>query len=167
MPRVRFLVPVIALALAAAGCSAGSSAGSASVAPSSTSSVAAPSAGPTASPLVAPTATHSPTPRATPPAKPTAAPTARPTKAPSVATRRAVSIANFSFGPGTLVIPVGATVTWTNHDMTDHTVTADIGLFASGSLASGAAFSHTFRTAGSFPYHCSIHPYMTGTITVR
>ena len=51
--------------------------------------------------------------------------------------------------------------------MTDHTVTADSGLFGGGSLAPGAAFSHTFRAAGTFRYHCSIHTYMTGTITVR
>jgi len=167
MRRVRFLVPVIALALVAVGCSAGSSAGSGSVAPSSTSSVALLTAGPTATPLVAPTASPSPTPAATRSATPSPVPTTRPTKAPPVATRHAVSIANFSFGPATLVIPVGATVTWTNHDMTDHTVTADTGPFVSGTLAPGAAFSHTFRTAGTFRYHCSIHTYMTGTIAVR
>jgi len=48
-----------------------------------------------------------------------------------------------------------------------HTVTANGASFASGTIANGASFSHTFGVAGSFPYHCSIHAFMTGTVTVN
>jgi len=78
----------------------------------------------------------------------------------------AVSIANFAFQPASLQVAVGATVTWTNADSTAHTVTSDTGAFDSGSLAPGASFSQTFTTAGTFTYHCQIHPFMTATIVV-
>ena len=57
-------------------------------------------------------------------------------------------------------------MTWTNSGAATHTVTADNGAFDSGRLASGATFSQTFDTAGTFTYHCEIHPQMTGTIVV-
>jgi plastocyanin len=78
----------------------------------------------------------------------------------------AVMIQNFSFQPGTLTVPVGATVNWTNTDSTEHTVTSDSGLFDSGALSQNGTFSHTFASAGSFTYHCAIHTNMTGTINV-
>lgn len=83
-----------------------------------------------------------------------------------------VSIQNNAFSPGTLTVPVGTTVTWTNHDGIAHTVTAGTpgspsGAFSSGNLAGNATFSHTFSAAGSFPYFCSIHTGMRGTITVQ
>jgi plastocyanin len=78
----------------------------------------------------------------------------------------AVTIANFAFGPASISVPVGSTVTWTNQDSTNHTVTADDGSFDSGPLAPGATFSQTFDTAGTFTYHCAIHSSMKGTITV-
>jgi plastocyanin len=78
----------------------------------------------------------------------------------------AVSIANFAFQPASLQVAVGATVTWTNADSTAHTVTSDTGAFDSGPLAPGASFSQTFTTAGTFTYHCQIHPFMTATIVV-
>jgi plastocyanin len=78
-----------------------------------------------------------------------------------------VSIANFSFTPATLSISVGTTVTWTNTDSVTHTVTADQGTFDSSNLSPGTTFSFTFSQAGSYPYHCSIHPSMMGTILVK
>jgi len=78
-----------------------------------------------------------------------------------------VAIQNLAFQPGTLTVPVGTTVTWTNNDSTQHTVTADDGSFDSGVLQQGATFSQTFTTAGTFSYHCNIHSSMTGTITVQ
>jgi plastocyanin len=78
----------------------------------------------------------------------------------------AVSIVDFAFEPASLEVPVGTTVTWTNAGAAPHTVTADDGAFDSGELAPGASFSQTFDTAGSFAYHCEIHPDMTGTIVV-
>lgn len=79
----------------------------------------------------------------------------------------AVTIQNFAFGPQSLSVAVGTTVTWTNADSTSHTATADDGSFDSKSIAAGATFSQTFDTAGTFAYHCSIHPNMTGTIEVK
>ena len=77
-----------------------------------------------------------------------------------------VSIVDFAFQPASVEVPVGGTVTWTNTGAAPHTATADGGAFDSGQLAPGAAFSQTFTAACSFPYHCNIHPDMTGTVNV-
>jgi len=78
-----------------------------------------------------------------------------------------VSVADFSFTPSSLTITSGSTVTWKNDGNVTHTATADGAEFDSGNLASGASFSHTFSTKGTFTYHCAIHASMTGTITVQ
>ncbi|HEY6748582.1 MAG TPA: plastocyanin/azurin family copper-binding protein [Mycobacteriales bacterium] len=78
-----------------------------------------------------------------------------------------VVIDNFMFMPATLTVPVGTTVTWKFDDSTDHTVTADDKSFSSPPTSGGRTFTHTFSTAGTVKYHCSIHPFMTGTIVVR
>ena len=79
----------------------------------------------------------------------------------------AVAIANFAFSPTSLTVKAGDTVTWTNQDSTAHTVTADDGSFDSKNVAAGASFSQTFATAGTFAYHCTIHPTMTATVVVQ
>lgn len=79
----------------------------------------------------------------------------------------AVTIANFAFGPESLTIAVGDSVTWTNQDSAGHTVTADDGSFKSGTLATGDTFSQTFSAAGTYAYHCAIHPKMKATIVVQ
>jgi plastocyanin len=86
--------------------------------------------------------------------------------APAGAAAGAVTIKNFSFNPGNLSVSVGQTVTWTNSDTTDHTVTADDSSFDSGHVATGTTFQQTFTKAGTFTYHCKIHPSMKATITV-
>ena len=58
-------------------------------------------------------------------------------------------------------------VIWRNGDGTTHTVTADDGLFDSGNIAAGGSFSYAFPGTGIFPYHCKIHPTMTGIIDVN
>ncbi len=79
----------------------------------------------------------------------------------------AVNIASFAFSPANKTIKVGDKVTWTNNDNTAHTVTSDDdGFTSSGNLAQGAKYEFTFTVAGSYPYHCALHPAMTGTITV-
>jgi plastocyanin len=78
----------------------------------------------------------------------------------------AVTIVDFAFQPASLEVPAGSTVTWTNSDAATHTVTDDSGAFDSGRLAPGASFSQTLDTAGTFTYHCEIHPQMVGTIVV-
>ena len=88
--------------------------------------------------------------------------------APARATKTEVIIGNFSFSPKTLTVPVGATVTWTNHDKVPHLVTtADNRFQKSPVLKAGQSFSNTFATAGTYSYFCSIHPQMTGKIIVR
>lgn len=78
----------------------------------------------------------------------------------------AVTIAGFAFDPTTITVQVGDSVTWTNQDSTAHTATAN-GAFDTGNIANGASKSITFATAGTFAYHCTIHPTMTGTVVVQ
>jgi len=77
-----------------------------------------------------------------------------------------VTLQNMAFNPSTLNVQVGATVTWVNKDSATHNVVSDSGVFDSGNLANGQSYNYTFNQAGSFPYHCSIHPSMKGTIVV-
>jgi plastocyanin len=77
-----------------------------------------------------------------------------------------VKIAGFAFAPLSITVKAGTTVTWVNQDTMPHTVTADDGSFDSGSLAQGATFSQTFTKAGTYPYHCTFHSSMHGTVTV-
>ena len=88
--------------------------------------------------------------------------------APAKATKTEVVIGNYSFSPKTLTVPVGATVTWTNHDKVPHLVTTANNQFQkSPVLKAGQSFSNTFATAGTYSYFCSIHPQMTGKIIVK
>lgn len=78
-----------------------------------------------------------------------------------------VDIRNMSFSPSSITVKVGITVKWTNNDNTIHTATSNDGTtFNSGNVAIGSSFSFTPTMAGTFPYHCSIHPGMTGTLVV-
>jgi plastocyanin len=78
----------------------------------------------------------------------------------------AVEMKGLAFDPTTLTVPTGSKVTWSNNDTTAHTVTFDDGSADSGNLAVGATFDHTFAAAGTFAYHCTIHSFMKGTVTV-
>jgi plastocyanin len=78
-----------------------------------------------------------------------------------------VSIHNFAFGPARLEVSRGTRLIWTNTDSDPHTVTSDKSLWASEALDTGNRFARVFKTAGTFPYHCSIHPFMHGTIIVK
>ena len=80
-----------------------------------------------------------------------------------------VKIDNFSFGPAALTVPIGTTVTWVNRDDIPHTVvsTDDPKTFKSKVLDTDEKFSFTFSKAGTYPYFCSIHPKMTGKVTVQ
>jgi len=73
---------------------------------------------------------------------------------------------DMGFDPAAKSINKGDTVVWTNQMSFDHTVTADEGGFDSKHIKAGKTFTHTFNAAGSFPYHCEIHTFMKGTITV-
>jgi plastocyanin len=78
-----------------------------------------------------------------------------------------VLVDNFSFTPATAAVPVGTTVTWTNHDDIPHTVVSPEQKFKSPVLDTDDTFSHTFDAAGTYKYYCSIHPRMTGQVVVR
>jgi plastocyanin len=78
-----------------------------------------------------------------------------------------VKIDNFSFGPETLTVAVGTTVTWTNRDDIPHTVVSTDGVFKSKVRDTDEQFAYTFAKAGTYPYYCSVHPKMTGKIVVQ
>jgi plastocyanin len=77
-----------------------------------------------------------------------------------------ITIDGFAFAPATLTVSAGNSVTWVNRDEEPHTVVAGDGSFHSPGMGTGATFSHTFSTAGTFDYVCSIHPMMRGTVVV-
>jgi plastocyanin len=80
-----------------------------------------------------------------------------------------VNIASFAFSPAAITISQETTVIWTNNDPTTHTVTSTAGpvSFNSGAIASGGTYSLKFSTTGSYTYKCSIHPSMTGSVTIN
>ena len=78
-----------------------------------------------------------------------------------------VKVDNFSFGPANLTVAVGTTVTWTNRDDIPHTVVSTDKVFKSKVLDTDEKFSFTFSKAGTYPYFCSIHPKMTGSVVVQ
>jgi plastocyanin len=78
-----------------------------------------------------------------------------------------VNIDNFVFGPQTITVPVGATVTWTNKDDIPHTSVSTEGVFKSKVLDTDEKFSYTFTKAGTYSYYCTIHPKMTGRVVVQ
>jgi plastocyanin len=73
-----------------------------------------------------------------------------------------------SYSPNPAIVKVGQTVAWKNADGLPHTATADAGGFDTGTIGAGATSrAITMTTAGTFPYHCTIHGFMmTGTLTV-
>ncbi len=72
-----------------------------------------------------------------------------------------------SFSPSPVTVKAGQTVAWHNNDVISHTATADNGSFDTGVIAPGSTSNPiTMSAAGTFGYHCSIHPSMVGTVTV-
>lgn len=78
----------------------------------------------------------------------------------------AITIRNFAFGPHVVTVKLGTTVHWANRDTEAHTVTSDTGAFSSPVLQPGAGYSFTFTKSGTYAYHCTIHPFMTGKVVV-
>jgi len=77
-----------------------------------------------------------------------------------------IDIKDFAFQPATATEEIGTTITWTNQDSVEHTVTFDdLSLnIDSGSIAPGGTFTATLQLAGTYKYHCTIHSFMKGTI---
>jgi len=84
--------------------------------------------------------------------------------APPAPKTAAVTLANKAFSPSSVTIAVGGTVTWTNNDGA-HNVTANGGAFKSPTFSTGT-FKFTFAKAGTYPYNCTLHGGMNGTVTV-
>jgi amicyanin len=85
----------------------------------------------------------------------------------SAVATNAVTISNYAFSPASIKIKVGTTVTWTNQDPVEHTVTVNSGSGPMSMLiARGQSFSYTFKQAGTYSYHCTPHPYMKATVIV-
>lgn len=77
-----------------------------------------------------------------------------------------VTIENYAFSPAEITVKAGDMVVWENKDSTEHTVTSDTGSFDSGLFGKGLKFEKVFGSAGTFHYHCTPHPQMTGVVTV-
>ena len=105
------------------------------------------------------------TPSSTP--SPTPAPTTGGTSSAVSIPAGAEVLGNRAFMPDNLEVAAGSTVTWTNTDSVSHTSTSDGSGWNSGIIAPGQQFSFTPQAAGTFSYHCAIHPGMVGTVTVR
>ncbi len=113
--------------------------------------------------------TTSPTPTPTPTPTPAPAPSPAPISAAASVTivNGASDLSTTAYSPNPLNVAVGTTVTWRNNDSTTHDSTALNGSFATGTIAPGGSASVTFNSAGTFPYRCTIHPGMVGTVTVQ
>lgn len=77
-----------------------------------------------------------------------------------------ITINDFTFATPDSV-PAGTTVTVVNEDSASHTWTSTEGTFDSGTLATGEDFSFEFAEPGTYAFACSIHPTMTGSLTVE
>ncbi|MFE0258292.1 plastocyanin/azurin family copper-binding protein [Streptomyces sp. NPDC059010] len=80
-----------------------------------------------------------------------------------------IVMSGYAFGPRSLTITVGDTVTWTNQDTAPHDVKTTSGpaSFHSPMLNKGGTWSYTFTTAGTYSYVCTVHPGMTAQIVVK
>jgi len=79
----------------------------------------------------------------------------------------AQALGNRAYAPDELDVAIGTSVTWVNTDSIAHTSTSNASGWDSGIVAPGGAFSFTFQNAGTFQYHCAIHPGMIGTVVVQ
>lgn len=112
-------------------------------------------------------ATNPPTATTAPTDTPSPAPTNTPAPTGPQVAISIIGSGTYAFDPASKSVKVGTTVTWTNNSSAPHTVTSDTGPDSfDGQVSSGDKFSFTFTKAGTYTYHCSIHPYMHGTITV-
>lgn len=102
------------------------------------------------------------------PSSPSQMPPVTPPDGPSITIPvGAEGLGNRAYIPADLDVAVGTTVTWINGDAIPHTSTSDAPGWNSGIVAPGGRYSSTFQTAGTFPYHCSLHPGMVGSVVVR
>ena len=84
-----------------------------------------------------------------------------------VAGETIVAIQGMKYVPATVTVAPGSTVRWVNRDSMEHTVTSTEGKWDSGTIRPGETWSRRFDEPGSYPYVCTPHPFMTGTVVVR
>jgi len=82
---------------------------------------------------------------------------------PSVAS---ITISGFAFSPATVTVSPGQAITFTNADAVTHTTTSVAGAWDSGFITPGGSYPLTLQQPGTYTYHCSIHPFMQGTVVV-
>ena len=78
-----------------------------------------------------------------------------------------VNIEGNAYSPDPVTASVGDAIQWTNGDSVPHTATLDEGDCGTEMIAAGATLGLTFNAAGTYTYHCTVHPEMTGTIEVQ
>lgn len=79
-----------------------------------------------------------------------------------------VTIKNFAFSPSDFTVTPGAKLTITNRDPVAHTFTSDAGAFDTGDIAPGQTKTISApKKPGTYPYMCTIHQFMTGTLVVK
>jgi plastocyanin len=78
----------------------------------------------------------------------------------------AVSIEDFAFTPATIVAKAAQVIAFTNTGFEHHNVTLDAGGCATRTLETGQHDGLVFTTVGSYPFHCSVHAWMAGMITI-
>ena len=83
-----------------------------------------------------------------------------------IPSKNQITISNYAFDPATITVKRGTVITWINNDSVPHKVISDSPAFESGDILQGDTYSFTFSTAGTYAYHCQIHPSMTGTVVV-
>jgi plastocyanin len=89
---------------------------------------------------------------------------------PTTGAQKVIALRNYTYGPDSINIAAGTTVTWANCEPANidpHTATARAGEWQSGYLAPGAIYSRQFNAAGRFEYFCEPHPFMHGVIIVE
>jgi plastocyanin len=84
-----------------------------------------------------------------------------------IASSNCATGSGFCFSPASATLTVGAPVAWTNTTSVPHTATSDDGAFDTSTVNPGQTATITFATPGTYPYHCSFHPDMHGTIVVK
>ena len=86
--------------------------------------------------------------------------------APAWASDQQIAIKNHIYTPASVTVTAGTKVTWTNNDADPHTVVEENNKFHSGALDTNDTYSETFTEPGTYKYFCTLHPNMTGSITV-
>ena len=109
----------------------------------------------------------SPSPSPTPAPSPAPGPVSTPASSTVTIPVNASTLTNTAFAPDAVDVAAGSMVTWTNTDGVAHTSTSDARVWDSGIVRPGGQFSVAFPTAGTFQYHCAIHPGMIGTVVVH